>query len=151
MARSPATPDKANTEAPEHSSKVALPSIDKINSASMIQQASVHEPSPASTYGETAGSRSVPATPQEYRTTSKSQTLLFKFLIPQRFAAMTSLALGSMLLFLHNALAPLECRHSNYRVVPRTPCSSLLHIARAGDESLSLLDIYSSLYFDEPS
>ncbi len=81
MARSPATPDKANTEASEHSSEVALPSIDKTDLASVIQQTSMHEPSPASTYGETAGSRSVPATPQEYRTTSESQTLLFEFLV----------------------------------------------------------------------
>lgn len=81
MARSPATPDQADTEASEHSFEAALPCVDNIDSASVIQQTSMHEPSPASTYGETAGSRSVPATPQDYRTTSEPQRLLSEFLI----------------------------------------------------------------------
>ena len=64
MSRSPATPDKASKLATESSPNVAMPFIEKLTSTSKVKQASLNEPSPASTYGDTVGS-SCPATPQE--------------------------------------------------------------------------------------
>ena len=64
MSHSPATPNKSGRDVTESSPKSDLRSSDKLISISKVQQGSVHEPSPASTYGDTAGS-SVPATPQE--------------------------------------------------------------------------------------
>ena len=87
MARSPATPDKANKEASELPSKVDIPSLNKVNTTFVAQQAAMHEPSPASTYGDTAGSRSVPATPQDYRTSSKFFSLLSQILARRFFGA----------------------------------------------------------------
>lgn len=73
MARSPATPNKGNPAADELASKGAASSPnDMVSVTSMLQQTALHEPSPASTYGDTAGSSSVPATPQDYRVSSKS-------------------------------------------------------------------------------
>lgn len=65
MPQSPATPNKHSDGANKHSSKVALPSLEKLASASRVKHASLYEPSPASTYGDTAAGDSVPATPLE--------------------------------------------------------------------------------------
>ena len=81
MARSPATPDKANKEASELPSKVDIPALNKVNTTFVAPQAAMHEPSPASTYGDTAGSRSVPATPQDCRTSSKFFSLSSQILV----------------------------------------------------------------------
>ena len=61
MSHSPATPGQAGKHATESSPNVIKPFI---TSAIKVKQASLNEPSPASTYGETVGS-SCPATPQE--------------------------------------------------------------------------------------
>ena len=65
MSHSPATPDKSTVDAAIVPSKVPVPSLDKLTSTSKVKQASFHEPSPASTYGDTAAGDSFPATPQE--------------------------------------------------------------------------------------
>jgi len=70
MSQSPATPSKNGKHAVESSPKSAMRSTEKPTSTSKVHQASLHEPSPASTYGDTAGS-SVPATPQDNGPASK--------------------------------------------------------------------------------
>lgn len=60
---SPATPIKHAEGASKYSPKVAMPSLEKLFSSSSAKKASQHEPSPASTYGDTATGDSVPATP----------------------------------------------------------------------------------------
>ena len=65
MSYSPATPDKSTKAFSKEASKVAVPSIDKLTSSAKGKEASLHEPSPASTYGDTAAGDSVPATPLE--------------------------------------------------------------------------------------
>ncbi|MCJ1298177.1 hypothetical protein MMC08_000966 [Hypocenomyce scalaris] len=65
MSYSPATPDKSTKAFSKEASKVAVPSIDKLTSSAKGKEASLHEPSPASTYGDTAAGDSVPATPIE--------------------------------------------------------------------------------------
>lgn len=62
MSHSPATPDKAIDGLCKYS-KVAVPPLEKLASASRVRNESIHEPSPASTYGDTAVGDSVPATP----------------------------------------------------------------------------------------
>lgn len=62
MSHSPATPDKAIDGLGKYS-KVAVPSVEKLASASRVRNESILEPSPASTYGDTAVGDSVPATP----------------------------------------------------------------------------------------
>lgn len=62
MSRSPATPDKSIDGLGKYS-KVAVPSREKLASTSRVKNESIHEPSPASTYGDTAAGDSVPATP----------------------------------------------------------------------------------------
>ena len=64
MCHSPATPDKAGKHAANSSSNVAIPFAEKLTSTSKVKHASINEPSPASTYGDTVAS-SCPATPQE--------------------------------------------------------------------------------------
>ena len=64
MSHSPATPNKNGQHPAESSPKSGLPSTENLTSTTKIQRASLHEPSPASTYGGTTGS-SVPATPQD--------------------------------------------------------------------------------------
>lgn len=44
-------------------SKAPLPSTDKLTSTSKVKQASLNEPSPASTYGDTTAGGNSPATP----------------------------------------------------------------------------------------
>lgn len=64
MPQSPATPVKAGKQAVYASPKSAMPSMEKLTAK--VKQASLNEPSPASTYGETIGSSvSTPATPPE--------------------------------------------------------------------------------------
>ena len=63
MSHSPATPDKIGMHASGSESRTPLPSTDKLTSTSKIKQASLHEPSPASTYGDTIVGGSSPATP----------------------------------------------------------------------------------------
>ena len=90
MASSPATPDKANIEAAELS-RASGHSFNQVKSASKVQHASVLDPSPASTYGDTAGTSSVPATPLDNRKTGKRTFLPFRahdlklsvFLVPR--------------------------------------------------------------------
>ena len=65
MSQSPITPVKPTEVGNARSAKVAVPSLEKIFSATRVKQASMHEPSPASTYGDTAVGDSVPATPLE--------------------------------------------------------------------------------------
>ena len=64
MCPSPATPDKAGKHATESSPNVTMPFAEKLTSTSKVKHASINEPSPASTYGDTVAS-SCPATPQE--------------------------------------------------------------------------------------
>ena len=64
MCHSPATPDKAGKHATKSSPNVAMPFAEKLTSISKVKHASINEPSPASTYGDTVAS-SCPATPQE--------------------------------------------------------------------------------------
>ena len=61
---SPATPEKAGKHATKSSPNVAMPFAEKLTSTSKVKHASINEPSPASTYGDTVAS-SCPATPQE--------------------------------------------------------------------------------------
>ncbi|KAL8845345.1 MAG: hypothetical protein Q9176_000516 [Flavoplaca citrina] len=61
MSHSPATPNRLNAEA----TSSALASIHELSTASGVKLSSLHEPSPASTYGETTAGDSVPATPQD--------------------------------------------------------------------------------------
>ncbi|KAL8675259.1 MAG: hypothetical protein Q9168_000380 [Polycauliona sp. 1 TL-2023] len=63
MSHSPATPNKPNTEA----AIVSLASTHEPSSAPRMMPSSLHEPSPASTYGETTAGDSVPATPQDVK------------------------------------------------------------------------------------
>lgn len=65
MSHSPATPDKAGMHAEGSESKASLPSTDKLTSTSKVKQASLNEPSPASTYGDTIAGGNSPATPLE--------------------------------------------------------------------------------------
>ncbi|KAL9118568.1 MAG: hypothetical protein Q9187_004887 [Circinaria calcarea] len=64
MSYSPATPDKSFKDASKYPAKIVIPNLDK-QSTSKVKQASLNEPSPASTYGGTAAGDSVPVTPQE--------------------------------------------------------------------------------------
>lgn len=64
MCDSPATPDKAGKHATKSSHNVAMPFAEKLTSTSKVKHASINEPSPASTYGDTVAS-SCPATPLE--------------------------------------------------------------------------------------
>lgn len=61
MSQSPATPNKPSDEA----GKTALSSTEKPFLGSRVVRSSLHEPSPASTYGETTVGDSIPATPQD--------------------------------------------------------------------------------------
>ncbi|KAL8708272.1 MAG: hypothetical protein Q9220_006849 [cf. Caloplaca sp. 1 TL-2023] len=61
MSPSPATPSKSTAEA----SNSAAPTIKQPLSDSRATKQSMNEPSPASTYGETAAGDSIPATPQD--------------------------------------------------------------------------------------
>ena len=63
MSHSPATPDKAGSHGNGSVSNAPLPSTDKLTSISKAKQASLNEPSPASTYGDTIAGGSSPATP----------------------------------------------------------------------------------------
>lgn len=67
---SPATPSKSAKASPVSGSKgVALPSassVEKQTSTSKVKQSVTLEPSPASTYGETAAGDSSPVTPFEH-------------------------------------------------------------------------------------
>ena len=63
MSHSPATPDKAGMHADGSESKAPRLPTDKLTSNSKIKQASLNEPSPASTYGDTIAGGSSPATP----------------------------------------------------------------------------------------
>lgn len=65
MSLSPATPSKQSEGINKHSSKIAVPSLEKLTSASRAKHLALYEPSPASTYGDTAAGDSVPATPLE--------------------------------------------------------------------------------------
>ncbi|KAL8661369.1 MAG: hypothetical protein Q9202_005671 [Teloschistes flavicans] len=60
MSHSPATPNKPTAEA----GNPFVSSMKEFTSALAKLQSSMHEPSPASTYGETAAGDSIPATPQ---------------------------------------------------------------------------------------
>ncbi|KAL9587209.1 MAG: hypothetical protein Q9212_000368 [Teloschistes hypoglaucus] len=60
MSHSPATPNKSSSEADNSFAS----STKDFTSALAKLQSSMHEPSPASTYGETAAGDSIPATPQ---------------------------------------------------------------------------------------
>jgi len=62
MSHFPATPSNAGKHVIEASPESAMPRIEKSTSTSKNAQGSLYEPSPASTYGDTAGS-SAPATP----------------------------------------------------------------------------------------
>ena len=70
MSPSPATPDKAGKHATESLPNVTMPFAEKLTSTSKVKYASINEPSPASTYGDTVAS-SCPATPQEVGTHGK--------------------------------------------------------------------------------
>ena len=74
MARSPTTPDKVSVEAAELS-QASGHSSNQTKSTSKAQNVSALDPSPASTYGDTAGTSSVPATPLDYRKAGKSTIL----------------------------------------------------------------------------
>ena len=63
MPHSPATPHKLGNRAVEASPNPSVSLTEKLTSK-VKQASSLHEPSPASTYGDTAGS-SNPATPQD--------------------------------------------------------------------------------------
>ena len=66
MSSSPSTPQKSVLGAATPSIVVAVPSLDKLTfHATKVKQESLNEPSPASTWGDTAAGDSVPATPQE--------------------------------------------------------------------------------------
>ncbi|KAL9030002.1 MAG: hypothetical protein Q9196_001832 [Gyalolechia fulgens] len=61
MSQSPATPNKPSGGA----GKTAVSSTEKPALESWVMHTSLHEPSPASTYGETTAGDSIPATPQD--------------------------------------------------------------------------------------
>ncbi|KAI4248439.1 MAG: hypothetical protein L6R40_000999 [Gallowayella cf. fulva] len=71
MPQSPATPNRLSTQA----ANSALASTHEPASAS-IMHSSLHEPSPASTYGETNAGDSIPATPQDVGGNDQSTSLL---------------------------------------------------------------------------
>ncbi|KAI4087486.1 MAG: hypothetical protein LQ344_006747 [Seirophora lacunosa] len=62
MSHSPATPSKPI----DKFAKLTTSPTEKSNVASRIMRSSLHEPSPASTYGETNAGDSIPATPQDF-------------------------------------------------------------------------------------
>ncbi|KAL8922203.1 MAG: hypothetical protein Q9172_003664 [Xanthocarpia lactea] len=72
MSHSPATPNKLGAEA----ASSVLASPHEPLSASGVKRSSLHEPSPASTYGETTAGDSVPATPQDVANNDPSLALL---------------------------------------------------------------------------
>lgn len=74
MTRSPATPEKPNKTFSNEASKVAVPYLDKLTSSAKGMQPSLQEPSPASTYGDTAAGDSVPVTPLVVNGRGKSAT-----------------------------------------------------------------------------
>ena len=63
MSHSPATPEKPRVVANRPETKAPLPSSEMLTSTSKVKQASLNEPSPASTYGDTIAGDSPPATP----------------------------------------------------------------------------------------
>ena len=65
MSKPPATPDKPGKQVVEPSPKSAQASTEKLTSTTKVKQVSRHEPSPASTYGDTTAGSSVPATPED--------------------------------------------------------------------------------------
>lgn len=67
MSHFPATPSNAGKHAIEASPESAMPCSEKTTSTSKNTQASLYEPSPASTYGDTACSTApvTPLTPEE--------------------------------------------------------------------------------------
>ncbi|KAL8733622.1 MAG: hypothetical protein Q9166_002032 [cf. Caloplaca sp. 2 TL-2023] len=69
MSQSPATPNKLSAE-------VTSASTVGPTAASGIMRSSLHEPSPASTYGETSAGDSIPATPQDVGGNDPSMALL---------------------------------------------------------------------------
>ena len=64
MSNSPATPDKGSMRIMEML-QPAVPSVEKLSTTGRLKQASLQEPSPASTYGDSAVDNSTPATPQD--------------------------------------------------------------------------------------
>lgn len=74
MTRTPATPQKSNRTFSGEASKVAVPYLDKLASSAKGKERSPQEPSPASTYGDTAAGDSVPVTPLVIGACGKSAT-----------------------------------------------------------------------------
>lgn len=68
MSQSPTTPNKPSGGA----GKMAASSADMPAVYSSVVRSSLHEPSPASTYGETTAGDSIPATPQDVECHGKS-------------------------------------------------------------------------------
>ncbi|KAL8968761.1 MAG: hypothetical protein Q9183_002311 [Haloplaca sp. 2 TL-2023] len=75
MSHDPSTPDKPGAEAPASSSSKGKESA----SGAENTRSSLHEPSPASTYGETAAGDSDPATPQAHGSQDDTPALLGSF------------------------------------------------------------------------
>lgn len=65
MSYSPATPRKSAGASPTSGSKVAVPSVEKQASSSKAKHYTDLEPSPASTYGDTAAEDDSPITPSD--------------------------------------------------------------------------------------
>ena len=79
MSQFPATPNKPAKEAAKRFPKTAVPSLEKLASASKVKQSSVYEPSPASTHGDTAAGDSVPATPLENHGHGKEESVIWDY------------------------------------------------------------------------
>ena len=78
MSYSPATPDKSFKDASKYPTKIVIPNLEK-QSTTKVKQASLNEPSPASTYGGTAIGDSVPVTPQEVNGKSSTAVTLVEY------------------------------------------------------------------------
>ena len=74
MSWSPATPDQSGMQEVKHPSHAVVPPLEKHNA--LAHQVMLHEPSPASTYGNSVGGDSVPATPQAHELNGQSSQIL---------------------------------------------------------------------------
>ena len=74
MSRAPVTPEKSTKT--NYSGKVAVPRILMHPPKDTVTSSSFHEPSPASTYGDTVAGDSTPVTPQDGIHTGKYASFL---------------------------------------------------------------------------
>ena len=104
MSLPPTTPNKSGAGATQPTESINSFAIDSLG----FKQNSLPEPSPASTYGETAAGDSVPATPQD-RGDNGEYTPVISFLLVLQVLSFASLRIASQYDRNQNVFVPSLC------------------------------------------